>query len=92
MNSVIAQWEDEDCNRQVQFSVEYSIENGAVEIANVTPTKVSFICEETNTIIRSIGVHTLTGCKKLAEQIIAAGQIDRLKGEIIERNNELVSA
>ena len=92
MNQVIAQWEDEENNRQVQFSIKYSFENGVVEIENVTPTKVSFICTETNTIVRSMGVHTERGREMLTEQIKAAGQLDRLKAEIVERNGELVSA
>lgn len=92
MNQVMAQWEDEECNRQVQFSVGYKIENGNVEIVTVTPNKVSFICQESNTITRTMSIHTENGRRMLADQIVAAGQIERLKGEIADRNHELVTA
>ena len=58
MNTMLGQWEDEENNRQVQFSIDYTIEDSSIEIKSVTPNKVSFVCPESNTVVRTIGVHT----------------------------------
>ncbi len=86
MNSVIAQWEDEENNRQVQFSVEYAIENSVVNVSSVTPNKISFICPDTNSCVRSIGVHTEKGRQMMTDQINGAGQVDALISELAARN------
>ncbi len=78
MKTTLCTWEDETSNRQVQFSIDYSIENGAIEIATVTPQKVSFVCPETNTVQRSIGVHTESARQLLAEQFQSAPAFARL--------------
>jgi len=92
MGSYIATWEDEENNRQIQFSVEYTAENGTVEIAKVTPTKVSFICPESNTCLNSVRVHTATGRTMLANHFRSKGNFGRLALEIAERTQESVSA
>ena len=87
MNSMEMTWEDEDGNRNVQFSINYTIENSDIEIANVTPTAVSFTCQQSNTVTNSVGVHTEKGRKMLADQIVKAGQmekaIDRINEELL---------
>ena len=87
-----ATWEDEDNNRQIQFSVDYSAENGSVEIENITPTKVSFICPESNTCTRTIRVHTATGREMLAKHFRASGNVQRLADEIATRTQQPVNA
>ena len=78
MNSTIAKWEDDENNRQIQYSVDYSIENGTVEVAKVTPRQVDFTCENKN----SVGVHTAKGKAMLAEKIIASGHLNIVKNDI----------
>jgi hypothetical protein len=85
MGTYKATWEDEDNNRLVQFSVDYTTENGSVEIASVTPTKVTFVCQETNTFIRSIGVHTNAGRALLAKQFEQSGRISDLAAQVAAR-------
>ena len=92
MGSYAATWEDEDNNRQIQFSVDYTIESGSVEIESITPTKVSFISADTNTCIRSVGVHTAAGREMLANHFRASGDIQRLADEIATRTQETVEA
>ena len=92
MGSYAATWEDEDNNRQIQFSVEYSTETGSVEIETITPTKVSFICPETNTCTRSVGVHTEAGREMLANHFRANGDLQQLADEIAKRTQESVNA
>ena len=66
MTTTLAIWEDEENNRQIQFSIQYVIEGGAVKIKAVIPEKVTFVCPETNTCIRSLQVWTPTGRRMLA--------------------------
>lgn len=80
--NMLAQWEDETNHRQIQFSVDYSIESSAVVLNRLTPVKVSFICPETNTVLRSIGVHTEKGQSMIAEQFAQSGKLDELLVEI----------
>ena len=91
MNAVVANWEDEENNRQVQYLVAYAIENGQVEIQSVTPKKVTFVCQETGSIKGSVGVHTAKGKRMLASKI-PASQLEAIANEIAERNSELAVA
>ena len=84
MNSMIAKWEDEENNRQVQFSVDYSIESDNIEIVNVTPRQVDFTNDK-----NSIGVHTAKGKMHLAEKIKASGHLDLVKNQIAEKEGVL---
>ena len=88
MNSTIAVWEDEENNRKVQYSVDYAIENGTIEIVTVTPRQVDFTCDSKN----SVGVHTRKGKTLLAEKIIAAGHLNQIKNEIASNEGLLASA
>ena len=82
----LTSWEDEENNRHVQFSVEYAIENGMVNLDSVTPQKVSFICPTSNTRLGSVGVWTEKGRSMLAGQFHASGKVETLKNEILNRN------
>ena len=92
MKNTIATWEDEENNRHIQFLVAYAIENNEVEIKSVTPNKISFVCPDTNTFTRAIGVHTKTGQDFLAAKIKEAGKIEAVAIEIAQREGLLVSA
>lgn len=86
METYKATWEDEENSRLVQFSVDHTTENGSVEIHSITPTKVSFVCNDTNTVKRSVGVHTDKGRSLLNKSFHAAGMLTELKSEIAVRN------
>src|SRR6185369_6870636 len=58
MNSVQASWEDEENNRSVELVVNYRLDAKRVEINEVTPTRVNFLCPTTGKTTRSIGVWT----------------------------------
>ena len=87
MNSTIAKWEDDENNRQVQYSVDYTIENGSIDIVNVTPRQVDFACETKN----SVGVHTAKGKSLLAEKIQASGHLNQVKNEIAAKEGLLTN-
>lgn len=88
--NMLAQWEDGENHRQIQFSVEYSIENSTVVLDRVTPVKVTFICPESNTVLRSVGVHTDKGAAILRGQLAASGKLEELAHEIGEKNGLLM--
>ena len=89
--NMMAQWEDEAGNRQIQFSIDYSIENATVRIDRVAPTKVTFVDPKSNSALKTMGVHTHKGRKMLAEQFKASGKLEDFSTEIARRNGLLVT-
>ena len=73
-----ANWEDEENNRQVELVVNYRLDQTRVDISDVTPTRVTFLCPQTNKQLRSVGVHTAAGRQLLARQVAAAGRLATL--------------
>lgn len=68
MNHYRIFWEDHERNREVEISVDYSIEAGLVHIAEVRATRVTIYCDKTQQPLRTVGVYTLEGRRLLAEQ------------------------
>ena len=90
MKTTLCTWEDETSHRQIQFSVDYTIENGAVAIRTVTPTKVSFIDAQSNTVRRIVGVHTDAARHMLASQFRNSMGFERLASAIAHPNGDVV--
>jgi hypothetical protein len=89
MKSYQATWEDSETSRQVELVVNYRLddtraERARVEIGDVTPTRVTFLCSKTGKAKRSIGVWTSGGRRLLAQQAAAAGRLKSLVREISE--------
>jgi hypothetical protein len=82
MNSCQATWEDEENNRRVELVVNYRLDATRVEINDVTPTRVTFLCPTTGKPLRSIAVWTGGGRRVLARQVKASGRLNSLKEEI----------
>ncbi len=82
MKSCQATWEDEENNRRVELVVNYRLDNQRVEINDVTPTRVNFLCPTSGNTLRSIGVWTNGGRRVLARQIAASRRLDTLPHEI----------
>jgi hypothetical protein len=82
MKSFQANWEDEENNRRVELVVNHQLDAKRVEISDVTPTRVTFLCPTTKNSLRSIGVWTEGGRRVLARQIEAAGRLATLPQEI----------
>jgi hypothetical protein len=70
-------WEDEENNRQVELSIAYAVENRALTVCEITPKSVAFLCQQSLRPIRSIGVHTPTGRRMLAQQFQQSGEFKR---------------
>ena len=84
MNSCQATWEDTENNRHVELVVNYRLDATRVEINDVTPTRVTFLCPTSGKPTRSIGVWTNGGRRVLGRQIKQSGRLSSLKQEIAE--------
>jgi hypothetical protein len=62
--------------------VNHRLDAKRVEISDVTPTRVTFLCPSSKNPLRSIGVWTEGGRRLLAKQIEAAGRLATLPQEI----------
>ena len=82
MQTIEANWEDEENNRQVAFAVEYASKDGSVEIQAVTPKQVTFLCPKSNDPLRTIGVWTDTGRDLLTSQLHRSGHMTKLEDQI----------
>ena len=82
MSSCQATWEDEENNRSVELVVNYQLDATQVEINDVTPTRVTFLCPTSGSPLRSIGVWTDGGRRVLARQVAAAGRLTTLPKDI----------
>jgi hypothetical protein len=84
-------WEDEENNRQVEFSLAYAIENQEVTIREITPKAVAFLSAQQVAPVRSIGVHTQAGRQMLARQFKKSRQYANLTKQIASQNCALTA-
>ena len=84
MQTVQANWEDEENNRQVEFSVAYTRQEDNVEIRGLTPSKVTFFCPETKNPVRTIGVWTEKGRELLKGQLHRSGHFETIEEQVEE--------
>lgn len=78
-------WEDEENNRQVEFSIAYAVENRELKIREITPKAVAFLCNQRIQLVRSIGVHTSAGRRMLAQQFKQSGQFAAVTKQITDQ-------
>ncbi len=82
MHTIEANWEDEENNRQVAFSVEFARKDDAIEIRALTPKQVTFLCPKSSEPVRTIGVWTDKGRELLTSQLHKSGQMTGLEKQI----------
>jgi hypothetical protein len=82
MKSCQTTWEDEENNRRVELVVNYRLDEARVEIGDVTPTRVTFLCPTSGAPLRSIGVWTKGGRRVLQRQIADSGHLKSLPRQI----------
>lgn len=82
MNTMDNHWEDEENNRRVAYSVGYVRQANGVEITALTPKQVTFLCPQSKTELRSIGVWTERGRELLAHQLRTSGHLTELERQI----------
>lgn len=83
--NLIAQWNDEINRRNIQFSINYSVQNGGLSIDSLTPTKVCFLDEAGESVQKSRGVHTAKAKSMLNEQLKNSGKLEEFSAEIARR-------
>jgi len=84
MKTFQATWEDEENNRRVELVVNHRLDATRVDVNDVTPTRVTFLCPTSGSPLRSIGVWTDGGRRVLVRQIAAAGRLATLPQEIAD--------
>lgn len=82
MQTIESHWEDEQNNRRVAFSARVCRASGAVEIKDLTPKHVTFLCPESKNEVRSVGVWTEKGRELLAHQLRTSGHLTELERQI----------
>lgn len=82
MQTTVAQWEDEENNRRVAFSVGYTRRDGAIEIEDLTPKQVTFLCADSKQPVRTVGVWTNKGRALLARQLRTSGKLSEVEQQI----------
>ena len=82
MKTIESHWEDKNNNRRVAYSVGYTRDAGAVEIKALTPKQVTFLCPESNSELRTIGVWTEKGRELLTHQLRTSGHLTELERQI----------
>jgi hypothetical protein len=84
MKNFQATWEDAEASRQVELVVNYQLDAKHVDINDITPTRVTFLCPQSQQPLRSVRVWTEGGRKLLARQAAAAGRLATVAQEIAE--------
>jgi hypothetical protein len=82
MTTIESHWEDAENNRRVAFSAAVAREGQAVAIKAVTPTQVTFLCPESKSPLRTVGVWTEKGRELLAHQLRTSGHLTELERKI----------
>ncbi|MCG8586602.1 MAG: hypothetical protein MI757_18010 [Pirellulales bacterium] len=91
MQSTAVNWEDEENNRIISLAVDFTA-GDEVELHRLTPTKVTFLCPDKRTQLRSVGVHSKTGRRVLAQAFLSAGKLPELKSRLLEHEPHAVPA
>lgn len=91
MQSTAVNWEDEENNRIISLAVDFTA-GDEVELHRLTPTKVTFLCPDSRTQLRSVGVHRNTGRRILAQAFLSAGKLPELKGRLLEHEPHAMPA
>lgn len=82
MHTIESHWEDAENSRRVAYSVAFARRGKSIEIQDVTPTQVTFLCPDTNSELRSVGVWTQKGRELLAHQLRTSGHLTELERQI----------
>ncbi len=82
MQTIESHWEDAENHRRVAFSAKFTRSAGAVEIQALTPKQVTFLCPESKSELRTIGVWTEKGRELLAHQLRTSRHLTELERKI----------
>ena len=95
MQSTRVNWEDEANNRIVSLVVDFTADansTGEIELHRLTPIKVTFLCPDSRTQLRTVAVHSKTGRRLLAQAFVNAGKLPELKSRLLEHEPHAMPA
>jgi hypothetical protein len=82
MQTIESHWTDAENNRRVAFTARVTRNDGAVAIESLTPKQVTFLCPESKTELRTIGVWTDKGRELIAHQLRTSGHLTEFERQI----------
>jgi hypothetical protein len=83
MHSYRIFWEDQERNREVEIFVDYTLQDGLVQVTQVRPTHVTLYDTATQQPSRTLGVYTQAGRRLLGRLYEASRHgLPRLEDEI----------
>ena len=82
MKTCEANWEDTENNRRVDLTVTYVAVGDALELKQITPTRVTFLCPESQLPLRSIGVHRDMARAILVRQLHERAYVEQHEGQL----------
>ena len=83
MQSTQVVWEDDENNRQVVLSVQWTDGGSGTEVCGILPHQVRFLCPESRSVLRTLGVWTAAGRELLARQFQQSAQYASLHQELL---------
>ena len=82
MKTCETNWEDTENNRRVDLTVTYVAVGDALELTQITPTRVTFLCPDSQEPIGSIGVHREKARAILVRQLYERAYVKQLETEL----------
>ena len=85
MQTCESNWEDSENNRRVDLTVTYVADGDTVAVHDITPTRVTFLCPQSQQPLRSIKVHRDKARSALVRQLRQRGYVERLEVELLSQ-------
>ena len=83
MQNYETSWEDEENNRIVDLSVDYSVAGDSIEVNKIAPKKVTFLCSETKQPQRSVQVYGDRARRHLEGRFRQGNRLELLEIELL---------
>jgi len=89
MQTCQTSWEDSETNRRVDLTVTYVAAGDAIDVRQITPTRVTFLCPQSQEPIGSITIHRDKARSILVRQLRERGYVERLEVELLAEHGTL---
>lgn len=89
MQTCQASWEDSENNRRVDLTVTYVAAGDAIEVKQITPTRVTFLCPKSQEPVGSVRVHRDKARSILVRQIGERGYMEQLELELLSAHGTM---
>jgi hypothetical protein len=82
MKTCETNWEDTENNRRVDLTVTYVAVGDTLELKQITPTRVTFLCPDSRQPLRSIGVHRDKARALLIRKLHERSCVEQIEGQL----------